>query len=171
MTRMIERWFPCQEVSENSESGWGSGNSEANLFTWFAKRPLAQARAAVLCSLLPWPADPADQLRLQDLVRRAMSDYNAAHDDITKELTRIYPNGCSMLDPFSGRAMIPLEAARVGVTAWGIDYSPSATTAGRLLADYPLRDWSKEPPLGPQQAEAPVGVGGFAFVSGHPPPV
>lgn len=147
MTRMIERWFPCQEVSENSESGWGSGNSEANMFTWFAKRPLAQARAAVLCSLLPWPADSAGQLRLQDLVRRAMSDYNAAHDEITKELATIYPGGCSMLDPFSGRAMIPLEAARLGATAWGIDYSPSATTAGRLLADYPLRDWSKEPPL------------------------
>lgn len=53
MTRMIERWFPCQEVSENSEGGWGSGNTEANLFTWFAKRPLSQAKAAVLTSLLP----------------------------------------------------------------------------------------------------------------------
>ena len=34
MTRMIERWFPCQEVSDNSSSGWGSGNSERGLFTW-----------------------------------------------------------------------------------------------------------------------------------------
>ena len=50
-----------------------------------------------------------------------------------------------MLDPFSGRAMIPLEAARLGVRAWGIDYSPVATLAGTLLADYPLRDWSDEP--------------------------
>lgn len=147
MTRMIERWFPCQEVSENSESGWGSGNSEANLFTWFAKRPLAQAKAAVLCSLLPWPDESSEQQRLQQLVRRALSGYNEAHEEITKELKSIYPNGCSILDPFSGRAMIPLEAARLGVTAWGIDYSPSATTAGRLLADYPLRDWSRERPL------------------------
>lgn len=154
MTRMIERWFPCQEVSENSESGWGSGNSEANLFTWFAKRPLVQARAAVLCSLLPWPSDPSEQFRLQGLVRRAMSDYNAAHDEIVAELAATFPSGCSMLDPFSGRAMIPLEAARLGATAWGFDYSPSATIAGRLLADYPLRDWSKEPrlPLGSADA-------------------
>ena len=49
MTRMIERWFPCQEVSENSTVGWGSGNAEKALFTWFAARPLAQAKAAVLC--------------------------------------------------------------------------------------------------------------------------
>ena len=41
--------------------------------------------------------------------------------------------------------MIPLEAARLGVTAHGIDYSPVATLAGQLLADYPLRDWSQEP--------------------------
>ena len=28
MTRMIERWFPSAEVSANSRSGWGSGNTE-----------------------------------------------------------------------------------------------------------------------------------------------
>ena len=43
--------------------------------------------------------------------------------------------------------MIPLEAARLGATAYGIDYSPVATLAGQLLADYPLRDWSGEPVL------------------------
>ena len=25
MTRMIERWFPCAEVSEHSAKGWGTG--------------------------------------------------------------------------------------------------------------------------------------------------
>jgi len=108
--RMIERWFPCAEVSEASYKGWGSGNSEATLFPWFAKRPLAQARAAVLTSVLPWPEEPEEHL-------------------------------------FSGRAMIPLEAARYGMTAHGIDYSPVAALAGQLLADYPMRDWSAEPPL------------------------
>lgn len=147
MTRMIERWFPCQEVSEHSAGGWGSGNSEANLFTWFAKRPLAQARAAVVCSLLPWPDDEAEQRRLQRLVRGSFADINANHDELVAELAKHYPDGASMLDPFSGRAMFPLEAARLGVKAWGIDYSPVATLAGKLLADYPLRDWDNEPPL------------------------
>ncbi len=145
--RMIERWFPCAEVSEASESGWGSGKSEKALFIWFAARPLAQAKAAVITSLLPWPDDPHEQELLKDLVRRAMTDRDAAHDELVRELARAYPNGASMLDPFSGRAMIPLEGARLGVRAWGIDYSPVATLAGTLLADYPLRDWSGEPPL------------------------
>ncbi|MCZ7536065.1 MAG: DUF1156 domain-containing protein [Acidimicrobiia bacterium] len=145
--RMIERWFPCAEVSDASESGWGSGKSEKALFIWFAARPLAQAKAAVITSLLPWPDDTREQERLKDLVRRAMTDRDAAHDELVRELAKAYPNGASMLDPFSGRAMIPLEAARLGVRAWGIDYAPVATLAGTLLADYPLRDWSSEPPL------------------------
>lgn len=143
--RMIERWFPCAEVSEASGSGWGSGKSERALFTWFAARPLVQAKAAVVTSLLPWPDDPDEQQRLQDLVRAAMSGRDAADADLMAEFKRHYPNGASMLDPFSGRGMIPLEAARLAVKAWGMDYSPVATLAGSLLADYPLRDWADEP--------------------------
>ena len=147
MTRMIERWFPCAEVTANSRKGWGSGNTEKALFTWFAARPLAQAKAAVICSLLPWPVDEAEQDRLCQLVRDSMTGYDAMHDELVAELAMHYPDGASILDPFSGRAMIPLEAARLGVKAYGIDYSPVATLAGKLLADYPLRDWSNEPPL------------------------
>lgn len=152
--RMIERWFPCAEVSEASGSGWGSGRSEKALFTWFAARPLAQAKAAVLTSLLPWPEDEAEQRRLQDLVRRAMTDRDAAHAEIVAEIAKSHPAGASLLDLFSGRAMIPLEAARLGVQAHGVDYSPVATLAGQLLADFPLRDWSAEPQLPYKQQNA-----------------
>ncbi len=145
--RMIERWFPCTEVSNASGSGWGSGKSEKALFTWFAARPLAQAKAAVLTSLLPWPEDESEQYRLQDLVRKAMGGRDSAHAEIVEELVKSYPDGASLLDPFSGRAMVPLEAARLGVQAHGVDYSPVATLAGQLLADYPLQDWSDEPAL------------------------
>ena len=146
-TRMIERWFPCAEVSKYSAKGWGTGFAEKSLFTWFASRPLAQAKAAVVCSLLPWPDDERDQKRLKDLVREAMKDYDANNSEVRKELAKHYPDGAKMCDPFSGRAMIPLEAARLGIQAWGIDYSPVATLAGKLLAEYPLRDWDNEPDL------------------------
>ena len=157
--RMIERWFPCAEVSQASDSGWGSGQSEKALFMWFAARPLAQAKAAVLTSLLPWPSDFQEQERLKALVREAMSGRDAAHDALVSEIARTYPLGASLLDPFSGRAMIPLEAARLGVKTWGIDYSPVATLAGTLLADYPLRDWSDQPPLPFGSHETPLPFG------------
>ena len=147
-TRMIERWFPCAEVSSQSGGrGWGSGFAEKSLFTWFASRPLAQAKAAVICSLLPWPDDLGEQEDLKELVREAMTGYDAANAELREELKKHYPDGAKICDPFSGRAMIPLEAARLGVRAWGIDYSPVATLAGSLLAEYPMRDWDNEAPL------------------------
>ena len=145
--RLIERWFPCAEVSEHSARGWGRGFAEKSLFTWFASRPLAQAKAAVICSLLPWPDQPEEQKRLKKLVRRSMTDYDAANQELRDELAKHYPAGAKLCDPFSGRAMIPLEAARLGVQAWGIDYSPVATLAGMLLADWPMRDWDDQPDL------------------------
>lgn len=146
-TRVIERWFPCEEVSKCSGSGWGSGFAEKSLFTWFASRPLAQAKAAVICSLLPWPDDVQEQENLKNLVREAMAGYDSKNSELRAELAKHYPDGVKMCDPFSGRAMIPLEAARLGVQAWGIDYSPVATLAGKLIADFPMRDWGSEPDL------------------------
>ena len=142
---MIERWFPCAEVSDASASGWGSGQSEKALFTWFAARPLAQAKAAVLTSLLRWPETETEQRALQNLVKRALVERDGARDELLEELKNEYPAGATLLDPFSGRGMIPLEAARLNISATGVDYSPVATLAGELLADYPLRDWSSEP--------------------------
>jgi adenine-specific DNA methylase len=148
---MIERWFPCREVSEASKGGWGSGNSEASLFPWFARRPLAQAKAAVVCALLDWPVDPRERATLQALVRRCLvgrgdghAGYDEAHEELLEELARQYSDTARLLDPFAGRGMIPVEAARLGVLAWGIDNSPVATLGASLLIDYPMRDWSAE---------------------------
>ena len=147
MTWMIERWFPCAEVSANSQSGWGSGNSEVGIMTWFAKRPTAQAKAATICSLLPWPDDPAEQQELQQLVRDAMSGRFAAVDEVKKKIVASHPSPVSTLDPFSGRGMLPLETARLGLPAHAIDYSPVAVLASRLLTDFPFRNWENEPAL------------------------
>jgi putative DNA methylase len=147
MSRMIERWFPSAEVSANSDKGWGSGNSEISLFMWFAKRPTAQAKAATICSLLPWPEEVAEQTRLQNLVRDAMTGRYVAWGDIQAEIAKANPEGATTLDPFSGRGMIPLESARLGVHASALDYSPVAVLASYLLTSAPFKDWSNEPEL------------------------
>ncbi|MEX2375982.1 MAG: hypothetical protein WD942_10435, partial [Dehalococcoidia bacterium] len=182
-------------MSAASSSGWGSSNSETLLMSWFAKRPLAQSRAAVLCSLLPWPEDEDEQRRVQAVLREALGTcqdpdwyacrnkdcdkldcsrkshmehaprshahdivdcakldpsggYDAARTDVLRLLKDAYPDRpAEMLDPFSGRGLIPLEAARYGQQAHAIDYSPVATLASRLLIDWPFRDWSAEPEL------------------------
>lgn len=141
--RMIDQWFPCSSVDAAVGTPAGSGRSEKALFTWFASRPIAQARAAVLATLLP-----SDDTLRED-VRRAIEDGDqGAMRTLRAAITAEYPTGRPVvLDMFSGRGIIPLEAARLGVTAVGTDLSPVATLGGRLLADYALRDWAEEPQL------------------------
>lgn len=206
--RIIERWFPCAEVSAASSSGWGSSNSETLLMSWFAKRPLAQSRAAVLCSLLPWPEEEAEQERVKAIIRESLGfcqdpdwyacrvddcedpdctrkthcternfrnphvhgivdcarqdpngGYDAARTDVLRLLKDAYlDQPAKMLDPFSGRGLIPLEAARFQQQAHAIDYSPVATLGSRLLIDWPFRDWSDEPelPFDPPRGQSTV---------------
>ena len=173
--RIIERWFPSAEVSAASGKGWGSSNSETLLMSWFAKRPLAQSRAATLCSLLPWPDTDLEQQRVIAIIRESLgacqdpdympgrnhkfgiqdcarydktNGYNAARTDVLGLLADAYPDRpARTLDPFSGRGLIPLESARFGIQADAVDYSPVAALASRLLIDYPFRDWDNEPDL------------------------
>ncbi|NBH08297.1 DUF1156 domain-containing protein [Amycolatopsis sp. SID8362] len=141
--RLIDTWFPCPEVDASVRTPAGSGLSEKALFTWFASRPIAQARAAVLCSLLP--DTPENR---SDIKASVLTGDEAALTRLQTRVAQQYGTKPPVvLDMFSGRGIIPLEAARAGASAVGTDLSPVATLAGRLLADYPLRDWSAEPAL------------------------
>lgn len=142
-SRLIDQWFPCSAVDAAVLTPAGSGRSEKAIFPWFASRPIAQARAAVLTTLLP-----ADD-RLKPLVEQAVAGTSrTALADLAEVIQDNYQGRTPVvLDLFSGRGIIPLEAARLGVTAVGTDLSPVATLAGRLLADWPLRNWDSEPPV------------------------
>lgn len=142
-SRLIDQWFPCSAVDEACRTSAGSGLTEKSLFTWFASRPIAQARAAVLTSTLP--DDPAIRTLADSAVRHG--DRDALAKLAEKVVAYNGGNPPTILDMFSGRGIIPLEAARAGATAVGTDLSPVATLAGRLLADYPVRNWSAEPRL------------------------
>jgi putative DNA methylase len=129
--RLIDHWFPCAAVDESVGTPAGSGLSEKALFTWFASRPIAQARAAVLTTLLP------DDDTLRGYVNHAISGQLGALNRLAEMIAGQYPDGPPVvLDVFSGRGIIPLEAARVGATAAGVDLSPVAVLGSRLLADY-----------------------------------
>jgi len=141
--RLIDRWFPVGAVDEACGTPTGSGRVEMAIFTWFASRPIAQARAAALTALLPEDQDS------KGLVDQAVRHGDRAAMAVLRGRIQAQFGGRPpvVLDMFSGRGIIPLEVARAGASAVGIDLSPVATLAGRLLADYPARDWSAEPQL------------------------
>ncbi len=156
-SRLIDHWFPCGAVDAAVGTPAGSGRSEKALFTWFASRPIAQARAAILTTLLP------DREELRADVRAAVErGSRPALDRLRDAVAGQYPDGRPVvLDIFSGRGIIPLEAARLGVVAVGTDLSPVATLGARLLADFPLRDWSSEPSVPFKEASAAAADGLF----------
>jgi putative DNA methylase len=141
--RLIDRWFPCAAVDAAVSSPAGSGRNEKAIFPWFASRPIAQARAAMLTALLP------DDAALRPWIEQAVRDgMSGAFDRLADAMRANYGGRAPVVaDMFSGRGIIPLEAARLGATAVGSDLSPVATLAGRLLADWAMRDWSSEPQL------------------------
>ena len=142
LPRVIDLWFPCAAVDEACQTPYGSGQNEKAVFVWFASRPIAQARAAAATALL----DDSPQTRL--LIEAAVrGDRPSTNFDLAPRSRAIPRDRPTVLDPFSGRGIIPLEAARLGANVIGLDLSPVATLAGRVLADYPLRDWSTEPAL------------------------
>lgn len=141
---LIEQWFPVGAVDEACGTPVGSGQNEKAIFTWFASRPISQARAAVITSLLaPTGEDPRPELL--ELVNEAIVTGNVgALEKLAAEIPDVGDARPVVLDCFSGRGIIPLEAARLGLRSVGLDWSPVAVLASRLLADWPLRDWSNE---------------------------
>ena len=114
MTRMIERWFPCAEVSAAAGPPWGRGKSEKSLFVWFAARPTAQAKAAEIWSLLPWPDDESEQKRVQELVSPAPQQQStrlrrSGIDVVIHLVTR-----CFILIPRTPRSRTPFAARSSG---------------------------------------------------------
>lgn len=149
--RMIDEWFPCASVDAAVGTPAGSGRNEKAIFPWFASRPIAQARAAVLTTLLPQD----DSLRkwVETAVRTGSQDAFARLEACVLE--NYGGRRPVVVDVFSGRGIVPLEAARAGAIAVGTDLSPVATLAGRLLADWAMRDWSTEVAL-PFKSEGPA---------------
>jgi adenine-specific DNA methylase len=141
-SRVIDVWFPCAGVDAACHLPIGSGKNEKAIAVWFASRPIAQARAAVATALLD------DNASTRQLVDAAVRGNGAAIAQLGEMVAAKFPAGRPIVvDVFSGRGIIPLEAARLGARAVGIDLSPVATLAGRVLADYALRDWTAEPSL------------------------
>src|SRR5262249_14490334 len=102
---MIDRWFPCAAVDRAVGTSEGSGRSEKAILTWFASRPIAQARAAVLTALLD------DDPGLQSTVEAAILEGRpVVIDQLRDAIGQRYPERPPVVvDVFSGRGIIPLE--------------------------------------------------------------
>jgi len=127
----------------------------STLHLWWARRPLAAARAVLWAALVDDPsshpnkfateeAQEAERQRLFRILEELVKWENlnnervlrAARDEILASCDGDLPN---ILDPFCGGGTIPLEAQRLGLPANGGDLNPVAVLITKAMVEIPPR--------------------------------
>ena len=179
--KLIEVALPLEAISKASarEKSIRHGHP-STLHLWWARRPLAAARAVLWASLVDDPSAHPDRFPteedralerkrlfaiLEQLVVWENSNnrqvLEAARAEIVKSCNGELPN---VLDPFCGGGAIPLEARRLGLPAYGGDLNPVAVLVSKGLVEIPPR-FAGLPPVNPE-THAALGVGSWERAQG-----
>ena len=163
--KLIEVALPLEKINAESarEKSIRHGHP-STLHLWWARRPLAAARAVIWASLVDDPSSHPDQfpteedqnrerqrlfMILEDLVVWENSNdptvLQAAKDEIMKSTDGNPP---ALLDPFAGGGAIPLEAQRLGLKAHAHDLNPVAVMINKAMIEIPPR-FTGMPPVNP----------------------
>ena len=163
--KLIEVALPLEKINAESarEKSIRHGHP-STLHLWWARRPLAAARAVIWASLVDDPSSHPDQFPteedqnrerqrlfkiLEDLVVWENSNdptvLQAAKDEIMKSTDGNPPE---LLDPFAGGGAIPLEAQRLGLKAHAHDLNPVAVMINKAMIEIPPR-FAGMPPVNP----------------------
>ncbi len=164
--KLIEVALPLQTISKEAarEKSIRHGHP-STLHLWWARRPLAAARAVLWASLVDDPSahpgrfpteqDQSDERKrlfetLTDLVKWKNTNnvqvLSAAKAEILASCDGELPN---ILDPFCGGGTIPLEAQRLGLPAYGGDLNPVAVLISKAMVEIPPR-FAGIPPINPE---------------------
>lgn len=152
--KLIEVALPLDDINAASarEKSIRHGHP-STLHLWWARRPLAAARAVIWSSLVDDPSahpeefptveEQADEReRLFNILRNLVVWENsndervleAAKAEIRKSMGDDLPQ---LLDPFAGGGAIPLEAQRLGLEAYAQDLNPVAVTINKAMIEIP----------------------------------
>lgn len=140
----------------------------STLHLWWARRPLAAARAVIWASLVDDPSgdeslSPAEQEVerkrlfgiLERLVRWESSNDERVLAEARAEIARCFADAPppAILDPFGGGGAIALEAQRLGLEALSGDLNPVAVLIQRAMLEIPPR-FAGHPPVHPDAGTA-----------------
>jgi putative DNA methylase len=148
--RLIEEFLPVRAVSYEATREKLLRRRDYHLsmlHLWWARRPLAAARAAVYAALVSAPeeleaekvGDRFVELCHWDGTRKGLPP-KAALDEARKRI--LEANGGKppkVLDMFAGGGAIPLEASRLGCEATAVELNPVAHIIELACLDYPQR--------------------------------
>lgn len=170
--KLIEVSIPLEEINRESarEKSIRHGHP-STLHLWWARRPLAAARAVLFAQLVDDPSAQPDRFpteelrrkerdRLHEIIRRLVKWENVQDEKVLAEaraeiLASTDGNPPPILDPFAGGGTIPLEAQRLGLEAHASDLNPVAVLINKALIEIPpmFRD---QPPVFPGLADSQI---------------
>lgn len=174
--KLIEVALPLDDINREAarEKSIRHGHP-STLHLWWARRPLAAARAVIFAQMVN---DPGEKLlyprrtkkeigierdRLFNMIRELVKWENTTNEPLLEEaraeIRRSWVETCKLtgsdpnvlpqfLDPFSGGGTIPLEAQRLGLESHGSDLNPVAVMIGKSQIEIPAK-FSGRPPVGP----------------------
>ena len=161
--KLIEVALPLEAINRESarEKSIRYGHP-STLHLWWARRPLAAARAVLFAQLVDDPSArpeefPTEDLqrqereRLHKLIERLVVWENIGDQRLLEEarqeiLKSTGGNPPPILDPFAGGGTIPLEAQRLGLRAYGSDLNPVAVLITKALIEIPPK-FAGRPPV------------------------
>ena len=154
--KLIEVALPLEAINAESarEKSIRHGHP-STLHLWWARRPLAAARAVIWSSLVDDPSEHPEQFPteeeqnqerqrlfgiLEKLVKWENSNNPVVLDEARAEILRSTGNNPPpLLDPFAGGGAIPLEAQRLGLEAHAHDLNPVAVMINKAMIEIPPR--------------------------------
>ena len=163
--KLIEVALPLEAINAESarEKSIRHGHP-STLHLWWARRPLAAARAVIWSSLVDDPSEHPEQFPteeeqnkerqrlfaiLEKLVKWENSNNPEILDAAKSEILRSTGNNPPpLLDPFAGGGAIPLEAQRLGLEAHAHDLNPVAVMINKAMIEIPPK-FAGQAPVNP----------------------
>ena len=142
--RLIEDVLPIAAINVVAQRE-KIGHAELHprkLHLWWARRPLAAARAAVYAALVPAEGrnrSPEEEAAFFDSLCRWGGPPSAIATARAEVLAANGGEPPAVLDLFAGGGAIPLEAARLGCRATAVELNPVAHMIQKAMLDFPQR--------------------------------
>lgn len=180
--KLIEVALPLEAINAEAarEKSIRHGHP-STLHLWWARRPLAAARAVIWSSLVDDPsahpelypteeAQNAERQRLFGILEKLVKWENSNDPEVlatakAEILRSTNNNPPALLDPFAGGGAIPLEAQRLGLEAHAHDLNPVAVMINKAMIEIPPR-FAGQPPVNPDSRTRLDGATGWQGAQG-----
>ena len=167
--KLIEVALPLDDINAacQREKSIRHGHP-STLHLWWARRPLAAARAVTWASLVDDPSSHpeefpteeeqnAERERLFSILRDLVIWENSNNQELLERakaeiMKSTNNNPPAFLDPFAGGGALPFEAQRLGLKTYSSDLNPVSVMLNKAMIDFPSR-FQNVKPINPNSSQ------------------